>query len=126
MLSAQKNRIYGKTKELDIVTLQKSFKDDRASFISVALLFGSRALGTHHSRSDYDFAFVMDKIGDEPWGVKAKAYCVVGDLLDLDDCDFDIVDLRGADKIIIDSIKEGYVLLKGDECEVSRLLGKNG
>ncbi len=125
MLSAQKNRIYGKTKELDIDTLQEAFNDERASFISVALLFGSRALKTHHSRSDYDFAFVMKKIGDEPWGVKAKAYHVVSDLLDLDDCDFDIVDLLGADEIIIDSIKDGYILLKGDKDEVSRLLGKN-
>ena len=123
MLSTEKNRIYGKTKELDIDELKEAFEDERASFISIALLFGSRAINKAHSRSDYDFALLMQKTGDEPWGVKAKAYHIVGALLGLDDCDIDIVDLANADKVIFDSIKEGYVVLKGDEDEVSRLLG---
>jgi len=102
--------------------LKNAFKDDKASFISVALLFGSRAGDDYHSRSDYDFALLMHKEGDEDWGIKAKAYNVVGEILGFDDCDFDIVDLNGADRVVIDSIKENYILLKGDLDEVSRLL----
>ena len=41
----------------------------------------------------------------------------------LDDCDIDIVDLNDMDKVIKDSIKEGFIILKGDEDEISRLLG---
>jgi len=59
---------------------------------------------------------------DAPWGVKAEAYTVLSDILKLDDCDFDVIDLQNADSVIKESIKEGYIVLKGEEDEVSRLL----
>ena len=122
MFTLEKNRVYGKTKKIDIDTLKDAFCDDRASFISTALLFGSRADGSYHDRSDYDFAFLMEKTGDETWGVKAKAYNIVYEMLGLDDCDVDIVDLDDMDKVVKESIRECYILLKGDADEVSRIL----
>ncbi len=117
-----KNRIYGKTKEIDPSTLKKLFHNKKLDFITIALLFGSRAREKHHNRSDYDFALLMDSSADDGWGIKAKAYNLIGDLFDLDDCDFDIVDLQHSDNIILDSIKENYIILKGDKNEISRLL----
>ena len=118
-----KNRIYGITKEIDTQELEMLFQKPEAWFIEVALLFGSRVTGTAHSRSDYDFALFMNQSADEGWGLKAKAYTLLSDLLGLDDCDIDIVDLKMADKVILDSIKEGFIILKGNKDDISRLLG---
>ena len=118
-----KTRIYGTTKELSVDTMKAAFSDKKADFIKVALLFGSRALGRQHNKSDYDFALLMNEDTDAPWGVKSKAYIVLEELLQLDDCDIDIVDLDNMDNVVKDSIKEGFIILKGDEDEISRLLG---
>ena len=118
-----KTRTYGTTKELSIDTMKVAFCDKKADFIKAALLFGSRALGRQHHKSDYDFALLMSEDTDAPWGVKSKAYIVLEELLKLDDCDIDIVDLNHMDGVIKDSIKEGFIILKGDEDEISRLLG---
>ncbi len=121
-----KNRIYGKTKKLDITTLKKLFHDNRLSFVKIALLFGSRSKKEEHLKSDYDFALLMDKKADEGWGVKAKAYSLISEILGLDECDFDIVDLEGASSTIIASIKESFIILKGNKNEVSRIFAKYG
>lgn len=126
MILQEKNRIYGKTKKVDITTLKKLFHDNRLSFIKVALLFGSRSKKEEHLKSDYDFALLMDKKADEGWGVKAKAYSLISEILGLDECDFDIVDLDGASSTIIASIKESFIILKGDKDEVSRIFAKYG
>ena len=118
----EKNRIYGQTKRLSFKELREIFEDPKLSFITTALLFGSRAVGSEHPKSDYDFALIFKKGDDYRWGAKAQAYRVLQELLDLDDCDIDIVDLNSVDSLIFDSIKEGYVILKGDENEVSRIL----
>ena len=118
-----KTRTYGTTKELSIDMMKDAFSDKKADFIEVALLFGSRALGKQHYKSDYDFALLMSRDTDAPWGVKSKAYIVLEEILMLDDCDIDIVDINDMDNVIKDSIKEGFVILKGDEDEISRLLG---
>ncbi|WOE70322.1 nucleotidyltransferase domain-containing protein [Hydrogenimonas thermophila] len=120
----EKNRIYGTTKKLDIDTLKKLFNDKRLSFVKVALLFGSRADGRENLKSDYDFALLMDKEADDGWGVKAKAYDLIGQIFDLDECDFDIVDLSCANSGIIESIKNSFIILKGSEDEVSRIFAK--
>jgi len=117
-----KNRIYGKTKLFTHEQLKELFQDKRFEFIIVALLFGSRAVGSYHDRSDYDFAFFMDKSYNTGWGIKAEAWVAVEEVLGLDDCDFDIVDLEKADEVIKHSIKEGYIILKGDKDEASRIL----
>ena len=119
---SEKNRIYGKTKLFTHEQLKELFQDKRFEFITVALLFGSRAINTYHDRSDYDFAFLMDKSYNTGWGIKAEAWIAVEEVLGLDDCDFDIVDLEKADEVIKHSIKEGYIILKGDKDEASRIL----
>ena len=120
----EKSRIYGVTKKLDIETLKKLFSDKRLSFVKVALLFGSRADGRENLRSDYDFALLMDEKANDGWGVKAKAYDLIGEIFDLDACDFDIVDLSCANSGIIESIKDSFIILKGSEDEVSRVFAK--
>jgi hypothetical protein len=45
--------------------------------------------------------------------------------LDLSDEDIDVVDLKSASELLKNSIKEGFVILKGDESEVLRLLGSD-
>ena len=119
----EKSRVYGRTKEISIDALKNAFASSEADFIKVALLFGSRAVGRQHARSDYDFALLMDEKCDAPWGVKAKAYNLIEDLLGLDACDIDIVDLKSADNVVRESIKEGYIVLKGEADAVSGLLG---
>jgi hypothetical protein len=44
--------------------------------------------------------------------------------LGLAEYDYDIVDLDNANRAIIDSIKESYILLKGDKIELQRLFDK--
>lgn len=125
MILQEKNRIYGKTKEIDTISLKKAFADERFDFVQLALLFGSRVTGKAHSKSDYDFAILTKENIDAPWGVKAKAYNVIEEVLGLcGECDFDVVDLKNANSVILDSIKEAYLILKGDESEFSRLLAK--
>ncbi len=116
-----KNRVYGRTKEIDIETLRLAFSDKKLNFISIALLFGSRALKKNHLKSDYDFACIMKNLPTQTWGAKAEAYNIIGDILGVDDCDFDIVDITQADNVTLNSIKEGYIILKGNKDEISRL-----
>jgi len=118
----EKSRIYGTVKNLSIDELKDAFSQPNADFIEVALLFGSRSDGTGHARSDYDFALLMNKDCDTPWGVKSKAYNILMDILGLDTCDLDIVDLSNAEKSILDSIKDNYKVLKGNLDEISRIL----
>jgi len=118
----EKSRIYGTVKKLSVDELKDAFARPEAGFIDVALLFGSRAEGTSNVRSDYDFALLMKKDCDTPWGVKSKAYNVLMDILGLDACDLDIVDLSNAESVIMASIKDSYIILKGDSDEISRLL----
>ncbi len=67
----------------------------------------------------------MDREADDGWGVKAKAYSLIGEIFGIDECDFDIVDLESASSTIIDSIEESFIILKGDKDEVSRLFAKD-
>lgn len=116
-------RIYGRTKELSVEELRKLFHDTRLEFIEVALLFGSRAKGKTHARSDYDFALLMRKDADMGWGSKARAYIVIQELTGLGDGDIDIVDLTHLSPAIKHTIKEAYIVLKGNEDAIARVLG---
>ncbi len=115
------NRVYGKVKEVDIDTLRRCF--EKIDFIKVALLFGSRARGDYNSKSDYDFAILAE--GNFEWGIVSKAYVEISNKTEIDMEDMDIVDLKRAGSLIIDSIKEKYIVLKGKEDEVCRLLRKD-
>jgi hypothetical protein len=118
------SRSYGKTKVLTIEALKEGFAKSQFSYVQIALLFGSRACGTQNDRSDYDFALLMC---DEQtaWGMQSKAWHDIGIAFNLSDQDIDVIDLAVADKVIIESIKKGYWLLKGSEDDVERLFAKN-
>jgi len=80
----EKNRIYGKTKEISLDKLKELFNHKELNFIKIALLFGSRARGDYHNRSDYDFAILMDNSVDKSWGAKTTAYLMISKVLQLD------------------------------------------
>jgi len=115
-----KNRRYGQTKVLSRSELSQGFLS--LPYVRTAFLFGSRASGKTNPKSDYDFALDMEKLEGEHWGMQAKAWMDVCDLLGLKDYDVDIVDLASADASLKRSIAQKYILLKGDENDVSRLL----
>lgn len=116
-----KNRYYGKVKELSTEQLMSVLQDKKLDYLKIILLFGSRATGKIHPKSDYDFGVVTHDGIVNPWGVLSQVWNDIGDLLNLPECDYDIVDLKNIDKNIINSIQEKYILLKGDNDELQRL-----
>ena len=120
----EKSRVYGKTKYISINELKSLFKDKELDFIKIALLFGSRARGDYHTKSDYDFAVLAKDDFKSEWGLKSAIYLKLNEFLGLDDCDIDIVDLKNAQSSIINDIKSCHIILKGSEGEVSRLFAK--
>lgn len=124
-MSFYKNRYYFKTKYLDIDKLKDIFSNTKIEYLDVVLLFGSRALDNYHDKSDYDFAVYTSKDLKNSWGDSAKFWDDFSDILPLHECDYDIIDLSHATKEMKDSIKEGYIVIKGDKGAVQRLLDKN-
>ncbi|MBI5186578.1 MAG: nucleotidyltransferase domain-containing protein [Nitrospinae bacterium] len=118
-----KQRVFGKTRKLSIERLKEVLAG--LSYVRIALLFGSRAIGKDDSRSDYDLALLMDELPEETWGMQARAWADISGLLEIAECDLDIVDLKNADKLILNNIKESFVVLKGDGNEVCRLFEQN-
>lgn len=114
------HRLFSKTKEISYSELIEKFNKKELEYITIALLFGSRSNGTNHIKSDYDFAILTDDT-DQPWGSISKAWNDIGDILDLPEYDYDIVDLKEANSAIIESVKDSYILLKGDKHELQRL-----
>jgi predicted nucleotidyltransferase len=117
----EKHRIYGKTKHIEIDKLKELLQDKRLDYIKLVLLFGSRSKNEQNIKSDYDFAVIFDKNRSYKWGAISKAWSDIGKILGLADYDYDVVDLAVADKILISSIMESYVILKGDKNELSKI-----
>ncbi len=113
-------RPFGRCKTISTQALAAGFKG--LGYVQAAVLFGSRALGRTHPRSDYDFALLMTPLPEEEWGMQARAWGDVCALFGLKEWDVDIVDMQRMDEALKHSIQEGYLLLKGDENEVRRLL----
>jgi len=107
-------------KDISIEELKKLFST--IDYLDIVLLFGSRALGKSNSFSDYDFAIAGEF--ENSWEF-AKSWIDIASLLDLSDEDIDVIDLKNASKLLKSSIKEGYVVLKGEKSEVLRLLGSD-
>jgi predicted nucleotidyltransferase len=104
-------RVFGKTKNISHDKLKSLFANEKLNYIKLILLFGSRVNQNHHLRSDYDFAVLVDDEFKSDWGEISSVWN--------DICD--IVDLRNCDIGIINSIKENYIILKGDDSELQRL-----
>lgn len=124
-MSFYKNRFYFKTKNYSYLSLKEIFSNELFSYLAVVVLFGSRIDGTYNEKSDYDFAVYTSKDITNPWGELAHIWNDFSKILDLHECDYDIINLKDASVNIKNSIKEGYVLLKGTEDELQRLLSSN-
>lgn len=68
---------------------------------------------------------VKDDNVDEGWGVYAKVWSDIGQKFGLDEVGYDVIDLSQATREMISSIKKGYKVLKGDQGDISRILGEN-
>ena len=122
----EKHRFYGKTRKFDVEGLISSFNSSVFDYVNIVLLFGSRAVGTQHDRSDYDFAVLVgDDAVDDGWGIYSKVWADIGKELGLDEVDYDVIDLSKATPEMLSSIKKGYIILKGDKDDISRILGEN-
>jgi len=122
--SMEKKRLYSSTKQISPDELRRTFSD--IDFVTHALLFGSRAQGKVHARSDYDLAVIYDpKAQFEVWGAEAHLRNVLLPILDLDDIDVDIVDLSKANEALRQSILDGYLVLKGSDEKIRRVLKSN-
>jgi predicted nucleotidyltransferase len=116
-----RKRKYGHTRKLSADSLAHAFAS--LPYIKTALLFGSRSIGKANTRSDYDFALEMENVTDGGWGMQAKAWIDLCNLLGLKEYDIDVVDLASADTFLKQNISQNYILLKGDEDDIPRLLG---
>ncbi|HKK90016.1 MAG TPA: nucleotidyltransferase domain-containing protein [Desulfobacteraceae bacterium] len=114
--------MYGKIKEFTVQELKALFSNDSVNYIDTVLLFGSRASCTAKLQSDYDFAVSVTQDLDTLWGIDAKLWKDIGELLNLADTDYDVVNLLKADNFLKKSIKENYIVLKGDGRAAERLL----
>jgi len=118
----EKHRIYGKTKILEKEELKKIFNSEPFNYVKIVLLFGSRAVGNFHTRSDYDFAVFADETADDGWGVLSKIWVDVGSTLHLEEIDYDVIDLARFTPQMKRSICKGYEILKGNRDDISRIL----
>ena len=123
-MNTYNKRIYGQTKNISTEELKSKFNSSKLSYIKLAILFGSRVNGDNHSKSDYDFAVLSDNI-DSTWGIEAKYWDDISSELDIFDYDLDIINLQKAQKNILNSIKENYIILKGEDSELQRLFDTN-
>ncbi len=122
----EKRRFYGKTKIFDIKELKDFFNSLMFDYVKIVLLFGSRAIGEQHDRSDYDFAILVgDDAVDDGWGIYSKVWADIGKEFGLDEVDYDVIDLSKATPEMLSSIKKGYIILKGDKDDISRILGED-
>jgi len=119
-----KSRTYGKVKDISITQLKGLFESQKLSYLKIILLFGSRANDTASRQSDYDFAVYGDS-RDAPFGLQAKAWIDISMLMDVSEYDIDVVDLATVNNLMKDSINSNFVILKGGDDEVSRLLEQN-
>ncbi len=113
-------RVIGRTNQLSLEELTNIFHDQK--MVKAAVLFGSRAGNGARPQSDYDIAVWMDC---SPGGLEDPFYTLYADLpvlMNIQECDLDLVDLRKADAFLKRSIKESYIIIKGNEDEISRIL----
>jgi len=113
-------RLYGKTKKITVDRLKELFKLDRFDYLKLVLLFGSRVNDLDNIQSDYDFA-IIEKDREFKWGVVSQFGNDIEDIFGLFEYDYDIVDLSKAEGNILESIKDSYILLKGDISELPRV-----
>lgn len=118
----EKHRFYGKTKIIEVERLKDVFNSQKFEYTDIVVLFGSRAIGTFHERSDYDFAVLLKEGEENSWGVISRIWMDIGHNLKLDEVDYDIIDLSTVTQEMKNSINNGYIILKGNRNDISRIL----
>ena len=84
--------------------------------ISFALLFGSRANGTTHSQSDWDFAIWFQNSSiNERLFQKEQLRQQLAQLLKMNSDEIDVIDLRSASLSLKSSVVADGVVLKGED-----------
>lgn len=119
----EKHRFYGKTKLIELEKFKNIFNSQKFEYVDAILLFGSRAIGTFHERSDYDFAVLLKRDKVNAWGEMSRIWVDIGHNFKLDEVDYDIIDLSTATQEMKNSINNGYIILKGNQDDISRVLG---
>jgi predicted nucleotidyltransferase len=117
------SRSIGRTNEVSLSKIKQTFKN--LPEVRVAVLFGSRVLGETNPQSDYDIAVLMKQ---PRTGLEDPFYTLYADLpvlLDIQECDLDLIDLRKADSTLKQSIRENYLIIKGHQDEISRLFAED-
>lgn len=90
--------------------------------VSVGFLFGSRARGESHDRSDIDVAVVFADTGPgEPGHVDAHLALGADLALALGTDDVDVVDLRSASRSLVRAVFRDGDRLVGSEADAARL-----
>ena len=116
-------RVIGRTNQVSWEELVSIFHDQKK--VKAAVLFGSRAGNSAGPQSDYDIAVWMDcPVG----GLEDPFYTLYANLpvlMNIQECDLDLVDLRKADAFLKRSIKDSYKIIKGNEDEISRILAED-
>jgi predicted nucleotidyltransferase len=112
------HRVYGEVKDFSMDELYSIFS--KLDYIKFALLFGSRVDGTFTRKSDYDFAIIGEE-HDFKFGLRAEAWTDISQNMKIDMNDIDIVDLKKADKFLLDNIKKNYIIIKGNKDEMAGL-----
>jgi predicted nucleotidyltransferase len=90
--------------------------------VRVGFLFGSRARGEFHERSDVDVAVVFDGLEPGDPGYNDVLFDLGADLaVELGTDDVDVVDLRRAPASLVRTVFEDGTVLVGDEDDVRSL-----
>ncbi len=113
------SRSIGRTNEISFGEIKEIFEN--LPTVQIAVLFGSRVTGKTTPQSDYDIAVLMNQ---PQGGLDNPYYTLYADLpvlLNIQECDLDLVDLRKANDTLKRSISEDYLILKGHKDEVSRI-----
>jgi predicted nucleotidyltransferase len=102
--------------------LRECFRHKELDGVIYVVLFGSRARGTMHPRSDYDLAYVADASLNRGWGVAAELWRRVTECCGLPETDLDLVDLEQASPVLLDDIAEAFIMIKGERSGFLELL----
>ena len=117
----EQHRLYGRTKIISEDELKHFFNLNVFDYMDIVLLFGSRARGDFHQRSDYDFAVLLADDDSHDWGSLSKAWVDIGENLNLNEVDYDVIDLSTMTPQMKDSIKKSYKIIKDKTNDVSRI-----